>query len=78
MKCFITVNPNGAAYFISDLFEGSISDVHIINVKYYNKYILVMPYFFDKGFTMQHFLLTKQTTIFIPPFLGMHLQKKKK
>ena len=31
MKCLITVNPNGAAYFISDLFEGSISDVHIFN-----------------------------------------------
>ena len=24
----------------------------------------------DKGFTIQHRLLTKQTTIFIPPFLG--------
>ena len=24
----------------------------------------------DKGFTIQHILLTKQTTIFIPPFLG--------
>ena len=25
---------------------------------------------FDKGFTIQHILLTKQRAIFIPPFLG--------
>ena len=25
---------------------------------------------FDKGFTIQHLLLTKQRAIFIPPFLG--------
>ena len=41
MKCLIAVKPNGAACFISDLFEGSISDVYIyiylINVEYYNK-----------------------------------------
>ena len=29
MKCLIAVNPNGAACFVSDLFEGSISDVDI-------------------------------------------------
>ena len=27
MKCLISVNPNGAACFTSDLFEGSIRDV---------------------------------------------------
>ena len=27
MKCLIAVTPNGAACFISDLFEGSIDDV---------------------------------------------------
>ena len=30
MKCLIAVNPNGAADFIYDLFEGSISDVDIL------------------------------------------------
>ena len=29
MKCLIAVNPNGAACFVSDLFEGSLSDVNI-------------------------------------------------
>ena len=29
MKCLIAVNPNGAACFVSDLFEGSFSDVRI-------------------------------------------------
>ena len=29
MKCLIAANPNGAACFVSDLFEGSISDVDI-------------------------------------------------
>ena len=36
MKCLIAVNPNGAADFISDLFEGSINDVDIFD-QYYNK-----------------------------------------
>ena len=31
MKCLIAINPNGAAGFISDLFEGSISDVEIFD-----------------------------------------------
>ena len=29
MKCLIAVNPNGAACFVSDLFEGSTSDVDL-------------------------------------------------
>ena len=29
MKCLLAVNSNGAACFVSDLFEGSISDVDI-------------------------------------------------
>ena len=29
MKCLIAVNPNGTAWFVSDLFEGSISDFDI-------------------------------------------------
>lgn len=29
MKCLIAVNPNGAACFVSDLYEGNISDIDI-------------------------------------------------
>ena len=31
MKCLIAVNPNGAACFISDLYEGSIDDVTLFS-----------------------------------------------
>ena len=71
MKCLIAVNPNGAACFISDLFEGSISDIDsfqhcgIMEHINHNDSFLV-----DKEFTIQHLLLSKQATIFILPFLG--------
>ncbi|XP_066917504.1 uncharacterized protein [Clytia hemisphaerica] len=71
MKCMIAVNPNGAACFVSDLFEGSTTDVDLFersgilqHVNYKDSFLV------DKGFTVQHLLLSKQATIFIPPFLG--------
>eukprot|EP00111_Clytia_hemisphaerica_P021369 TCONS_00062916-protein len=71
MKCMIAVNPNGAACFVSDLFEGSTTDVDLFersgilqHVNYKDSFLV------DKGFTVQHLLLPKQATIFIPPFLG--------
>ena len=71
MKCLIALNPNGAACFISDLFEGSINDVDIFDqcgiLQQINPGDALLA---DKGFTKQHFLLTKQATIFIPFFLG--------
>ncbi|XP_066919410.1 uncharacterized protein [Clytia hemisphaerica] len=70
-KCLIAVNPNGAACFVSDLFEGSINDVDIFQkcgilqqVNFQDSFLV------DKGFTVQHLLLPKQASIFIPPFLG--------
>ena len=71
MKCLIAVNPNGAACFVSDLFEGSISDVEIFQQCGIMQHINPNDSFLvDKGFTVQHLLLSKQATIFIPPFLG--------
>ena len=71
MKCLIAVNPNGAACFVSDLYEGSIADDDMFeqcgilkHVNYKDSFLV------DKGFTVQHLLLPKQATIFIPPFLG--------
>ncbi|XP_066920117.1 uncharacterized protein [Clytia hemisphaerica] len=71
MKCLIAVNPNGAACFVSDLFEGSINDVEIFqrcgilqHVSFQDSFLV------DKGFTVQHLLLPKQATNYIPPFLG--------
>lgn len=71
MKCLIAITPNGGACFISDLFEGSISDVDIFEqsgiLQYINPGDCIMV---DKGFTVKELLLPYQATIFIPPFLG--------
>ena len=71
MKCLIAVDPNGAASFISDLFEGSISNVDLFDqcgiLQQINPGDDLLG---DKGFTIQHLLLTKQAAIFIPLFLG--------
>lgn len=71
MKCLIAVNPFGAACFVSDLFEGSISDVEIFDESGILQHVNIKDSFLvDKGFTVQHLLLRKQATIYIPPFLG--------
>lgn len=71
MKCLIAVNPNGAACYVSDLYEGSIDDVEIFKqcgiLDHINPNDLLLV---DKGFTVQHLLLAKQATIEIPAFLG--------
>ena len=71
MKFLIAVNPNSATCFVSDLFEGSISDVDILDqcgiLQQINPSDAVLV---DEGFTIQHVLLTKQATIFISLFLG--------
>ena len=71
MKCLIAVNPNGAACFISDLYEGSIDDVTLFSqcgiLNYINTGDSLLV---DKGFTVQDLLTPRQATVFIPPFLG--------
>ena len=55
MKCLIALNPNRAAGFTSDLFEGSISDVDIFDqcgiLQQINPGGAVLV---DKAFTIQH------------------------
>ena len=71
MKCLIVVNPNSDACFISDLFEGTISDADIFGqCRILQEINTGDSLLVDKGLTIQHFLLTKQTAILIPPFLG--------
>ena len=69
MKCLIAVNPNDAACFISDSFEGSISDVDIFDqcgiLQQINPSDALLV---DKGVYTTSF--THNATIFIPPFLG--------
>ena len=78
IKCFIAINPNGAACFIWFIWRQHKWCRYIWSM--WN--ITTNPgdaLLFDKGFTIQHLLLTKQRAVFIPPFLGkgMHLQKEK-
>ena len=71
LKRWIAVNPNGAACFISDLYEGSVSDVDIFQQCGLMEHINPNDSFLvDKGFTIEHLLVSNQATIFIPPFLG--------
>ena len=60
MKCLIAVNPNGAACFISDLYEGSIDDATLFSQCGILNYIN----------TGQDLLTPRQATVSIPPFLG--------
>ena len=71
MKALIAVTPKGAACFVSDLFEGSVSDVDIFErcgiIKHIEPGDVLLV---DKGFTVQDQLLSRQATIKIPAFLG--------
>ena len=69
-KCLIAVAPNGAATFVSDLYEGSISDKDIFArcgiLDYINPGDLVLA---DRGFTVTDLLNEKQAHLNIPAFL---------
>ena len=71
LKALIAVAPNGAACFISDMYEGSIDDVEITKKSGFLDYIqpgdLILG---DRGFTIQELLHRKQAQIKIPAFLG--------
>lgn len=69
-KCLIAVAPNGTAVFVSELYEGSMSDREvfekcgIINHLHQGDLILV-----DRGFTVEDLLMSRQVHMNIPPFL---------
>ena len=71
MKVLIGVNPQGAAVFISDGFEGCISDYKITEKSGFLDYIergdVVCA---DRGFTIENLLVEKGATLVIPPFKG--------
>ena len=65
MKCLIAVNPNGAACFVSDLVEGSISDVEIFQQCGIMQHINPNDSFLvDKQFTIQHFVIQTSNYIY--------------
>ena len=67
----IGVNPQGAAVFISDGYEGSISDYKITEKSGFLNYLergdVVCA---DRGFTIENLLVEKGATLVIPPFKG--------
>ena len=69
-KCLIAVTPNGGACFVSDLFEGDISDVQIFEesgiLKHIEPYDVILA---DRGFTVQHLVNPLLAQINIPDFL---------
>jgi hypothetical protein len=70
-KCLIAVNPSGGACFVSDLYEGSMDDVKLFETCGILNHVNPGDSFLvDKGFTVQHLLLPKKASVFIPPFLG--------
>ena len=70
-KVLVGITPSGAISFISDVYEGSISDKDIFKksgiLNKLNEGDLVMV---DRGFNIRDLLLKKGADIVIPPFLG--------
>ena len=67
MKCLIAVNPNGAACFVPDLFEGSISDVDIFEQCGILQHVNLKDSFLvDKGFHSAAFTVAKSGNHFYP------------
>jgi hypothetical protein len=70
-KVLIGVSPCGAAMFISEVYEGAISDREIVKKSGFLNYLkagdVVMA---DRGFTIEDLLAEKGAKLLIPPFLG--------
>ncbi|XP_013419440.1 uncharacterized protein LOC106180094 [Lingula anatina] len=69
-KCLIAVAPNGACVYISELYEGAISDREIFSkcgiLDYLEPGDILLV---DRGFTVEDLLLSRQVSLNIPPFL---------
>jgi hypothetical protein len=70
-KFLIATAPNGAIVFVSDAFEGSISDRDIVMKSGFLDYLdsgdVIMA---DRGFALDDLLMTTGASLVIPPFLG--------
>lgn len=67
----MAIAPNGSIVYISDLYEGSISDRDIVEKCVFLQYISPGDMVLDsRGFTMKDLLLSRQASLNIPPFLG--------
>lgn len=69
-KILIGIAPNGAIVYVSDLFEGSISDKEIVSQSgFLDKLNVGDLILADRGFTIRDILYEKQVELNIPPFL---------
>ena len=70
-KFLVAVAPNGAIVFVSDAFEGSISDNEIVKQSGFLNFLepgdVIMA---DRGFLVDDLLNERQVQIIRPPFLG--------
>ncbi|KAK2153699.1 hypothetical protein NP493_2271g00004 [Ridgeia piscesae] len=69
-KCLIGISPNGGVMFVSDAFEGSMSDNDIVKKSgFLDKLDAGDLILADRGFTIRDMLYAKQVDLNIPPFL---------
>ena len=69
-KCLVGIAPSGAVMFISDAFEGSMSDNEIVKQSgFLDKLVAGDMILADRGFTIRDVLYAKQVDLNIPPFL---------
>jgi hypothetical protein len=70
-KVLIGVSPSGACMFVSEAFEGAISDREIVKQSGFIEQVseddVVLA---DRGFTIEDLLASKKAKLVIPPFLS--------
>ena len=70
VKALIGVSPAGAAMFVSDVYEGSISDRKIVeDSKFADNLLPGDTILADRGFLIEDICREKGATLVIPPFL---------
>ncbi|GFO39399.1 nuclease harbi1 [Plakobranchus ocellatus] len=70
-KVLVGIAPNGTFIYISDVFEGSISDIKIVQESGFLEFLNpVDSILADRGFPIKDILASKQVKLVMPPFLG--------
>ena len=70
VKFLVAVTPNGAVYFLSPVYVGSISDVELTRISCFLKDKPGVSIMADKGFTIREMLKEINVDLNLPPFLN--------